>query len=389
MQNNLNWIGIELCLDKRLDMHQNLIDSMEDKGIYLRSEDESNFLYLQNQSNYFILEDEFIAQSTNMNRIFNKLAEKNYQNQLEIFNINDYKFVDVKSKADDIDLYHEVLSKNIIIGLNSMPNISINVLHEVLRDRKSILIIDVLILFSLANKVKYEAEELKLEFFGEDSYELEINILKTKPLNLWILYDWIFNTREYEASHLLKIDIVRKIILYRKSLEDVEGILRDSITSYNRVISQKSDSYFEQLNKLKDDFIIISKNAQSSLRALNITFLAWLGTFSMELFKIVMEYPGDNLWTYLLFSKDDKIAFLMMISIFILISIGLAHSIEVKHLQNEFLYIKEMYDEMLFESNFNKMEEILKINTSSQKNQKRCLLILIIIMIIRMKICIC
>ena len=80
------------------------------------------------------------------------------------------------------------------------------------------------------------------------------------PIYLYPIYNWIFNDVEYKDSYKVKLQIARQIIIKKKNIKNVEELLLDCKLAYKRIISKKTDEYFSQINQLKDDFLMLSKN---------------------------------------------------------------------------------------------------------------------------------
>ena len=103
---------------------------------------EGSKLVLENQRGYFILEDEYINGSERLLSIIDKLAHKNYDNNIFVYRNED--FVEINATADDKYKYNNVVKENIIDGDLRSFNISIDILNEALdkNNTKSVLIID-------------------------------------------------------------------------------------------------------------------------------------------------------------------------------------------------------------------------------------------------------
>ncbi|WP_300385201.1 hypothetical protein, partial [Clostridium sp.] len=218
---------------------------------------------------------------------------------------------------------------------------------------------------ALANKSSYNAVQINSEFKAEDNkYNIILNILDSEPLNLYPIYDWIINDEEYEESYNVKLQIVRQVIINRKSINDVYGVLEDSKLAYKRIISKKTNEYFEQLNQLKDDFLTLSKNENNALRMLNITFFAWLGYLGIELFNIVVNYEGEHIFEYLVCSNGAKKGIVLLMFMIALSFIFIGYILEIKSLEKTYNVIKKIYkDKILFETDFkneNKFESTIK-----------------------------
>ncbi len=312
MSDKLVWDGTSLKLESNNELDANFIKLINDKGIDLRLEQEQNIHFLENQKNYFIYEDSFIENTRNLNLVITKLSQKNYNKTGEIYLPTNKDFQSIESNSADEVIYEDIIEDNIINGNTRKFPISVNVLNEVLgqKNPKSELIVDFFILVALSTKITYYAEEIECEFRTDDKiYRINLNI-DDEPLHLFPIYDWIINSYEYKDSYKVKLQIVRQVITNKKTLKYIDEILEDSKLVYKRIISRKTDDYFEQLNNLKDDFLILSKNANNTLRTLDITFFAWLGSLGVQLLNIITEYDGNDILRYLLFSQGSKKALL-------------------------------------------------------------------------------
>lgn len=380
MCKSLTWKGTSLKINNEDCENDRFINIIEKEGIDLRKDIAE--IILENQSRYYILENQFINQSTNLSIIIRKFIHKEYQDNSKIYLLGKETFETVKAQACDENKYNKIIENNIIDGDIREFNISINVLDEVLDEsEKSRAFLDILILFALATKSSYDAETLKAEFRVEDkNYKIEIDIINPKPIYLYPIYGWIINDEEYEESYNVKLHVIRQVIINKKDIHDVEGILEDSKLAYKRIIYKKTNDYFEQLNQLKDDFLILSNNENKALRTLNLTFFAWIGYVGIELFNIISKYNGENIVNYLFWSKGIKKVIVILMFILALIFIFISYVIEVKSLGETYDVIKDIYkDKILFEvdsDNDNKFEKIIK------KPQVGKLQIIIVIIII-------
>ena len=348
---NSKWIGTSL---RWSDESSCFKETLKQENIELREED--NEVTLENQKNYFIYENEFIAQSTNITSMLTKYIQKDYSDKSKEYVAEKNNFKNIPSNSSDIKKYLEVIKNNIIDGDIRNLNISINILNSILDDsRKSRLFLDFLILCALGNRVSYNAESAEIEFqLEDDSYRIGIDITRSKSKNLYLIYDWIFNNDEYKESYVVKLQIIRQVIIRKRNISDISCILMDSRLAYQRIISQKTEDYFNQLNQLKDDFLVLTKNENSALRALNVTFFAWLGYLGVELFKIIVNYNKPDILKYLFCSTGVKKGLVIIGFIIALIFIFFAYVLEIKSLEKTYNVIKEIYkNKILFEDNFN------------------------------------
>lgn len=351
MNEALSWQGTSLKIESKENKENDFIEILKTQSINLRCE--NNIYFLENQIKYFIYEDEFIENSRRLPSIIKKFTQKDYDELGQVYINSKNRFEKIKADSKDKIIYEKIIKNNNIDGSIRQFPISLNVLNEVLNseNKKSVLIMDFFIISALATKISYTAEEIDCEFIAEDkTYRKKLNIAD-EPLHLFSIYDWIINSNEYKDSYKVKLQIARQVIINKRSLKNVNEILKDSKLAYKRIISRKTDDYFEQLNKLKDDFLSLSKNENNALRTLNLTFFAWLGSLGMELFKIITNYNDGNILSYLLSSKGTKKCIVIVMFTIALIFIFIAYISEITSLQREYDIIKHIYkDKILFES---------------------------------------
>ena len=357
------WKGTSLKID---DADSCFVERLKQEGIILRENDDE--ITLENQKNYFIYENEFIDQSKHLQTMITKYTQKEYSDKCKVYISEENQFKSIQSNFEDLEKYLKITKNNIIDGDVRDLNISINVLQNILDDSriKPRLFLDILILFALGNRISYDAEKFEVEFnLDEEQYKVDIDITKPKPINLYPIYDWIFNDEEYQESYTVKLNIARQVIIRKRSITDALGILIDSKLAYKRIISKKTDDYFNQINQLKDDFLVLSKNENSALRTLNIAFFAWLGYIGVELFKIIVNYNKSDILTYLFCSAGAKKGIVILGFIVALFFVFLVYVLEIMSLKKTYNIIKEMYeDKILFE---NKSEENGKFESTIRK----------------------
>lgn len=345
------WSGTSLKVKNTND--NDFINLLRQEQIRCRGDEhEDEVLLLDNQTHDFIYENEFIDQSNNLNLIIKKFLKKEYCNLNRVYDKEKNEFVDVKSDSSDLDVYARVVKNNLIDGDQREFNISINTLNNIFNEsKKPRLFLDILIMFAIANKVKYDAENVEVEFCTEDSvFKENYSLNISTPLYLYDIYDWIFNSQEYKDSYEIKLKIIRHVICKKGNLNDISGILRDSKAAFKRIASRKTDDYFNQLNQLKEDFLTLSKSKNGALRTLHIAFFTWLGSLGYKLMDIVLRYDNNqmDIYDYIFWSKGDK-QFLLTVGFLIgLIAIYAVYCSEIKSLEKTYDVIRAIYKDKLF-----------------------------------------
>lgn len=361
MNKLLTWKGTSVVINCDSEESDELIDIFKKEGVELRSGK-----VLENNPNYFIFENEFINKETNLITILTKLMKKNYLSKPKVYLNNNKEFQIINTNSDDRNKYKNIISRNIIDGDIRELDISLNIINQILDDSaKSKLLLDILVLLALADKSSYSAEDFKAEFrTDDDNYKFTTNIISGEPLNLYPIYNWVINEDEYEEAYNVKLNIVRKVIAIKQDIKSIDEILEDSKLAYKRIISKKTDDYFNQINQLKNDFLIFSKNEDTTLRTLHLTFFAWIGYLGIEIFNIISKYDGTDILHYLFFSEGTKKGIVVFMFIVALSFIFFGYVSEIRSLQKTYNVIKKIYkDKILFETdseNEGKFEMIIK-----------------------------
>lgn len=353
----MKWRGTSLEIEIN-DENNLFIELLKNENIDVQVSD--NICKVENQKDYFILEDDFIEHSKRLPTIIKKLSDKNYDNPIKVYNRSNKQFEYNDAKYNDKYIYENVTENNNIDGEIRKFQISVSRLNETLDDSriKSQLIIDFLVLLALATKVTYTAEKFKVEFItDEDSFVDEFD-LNSKPLYLFPLYEWVIVSTEYKDSYKTKLQIIRKIIINKRSIHEVNEILKDCKLAHRRIISRKTDDYFSQIADLKNDFLKLADDENSTIRTLNISIFAWLGSIGMELFKLVKDYNNDDFFCYLFFSNGEKKVVTILIFLIALIFIFVCYMVEMNTLKQKYSTIKKIYkDNILFESGANNVKK--------------------------------
>lgn len=382
----MKWRGTSLELEKN-EENNSFIELLKSENIDVKISD--GIYKVENQKDYFILEDDFIEKSKRFPTIIRKLSDKNYDKPIKVYDRANKKFNYHDLNYNDKSIYKKVTESNNIDGEIRNFHISISRLNETLDNSKpkSQLLIDFLILLALATKVTYTAEKFKVEFItDEDKFVDEFN-LNSKPLYLFPLYEWVIVSKEYKDSYKIKLQIMRKIIVNKRSINEVNEILKDCILAHRRIISYKTDDYFSQVNDLKKDFLKLADDENSTLRALNISIFAWLGSLGMQLFNIVKDYDRDNFFWYLITSKGEKKIITILVFLISLLFIFICYLGEMNALKEKYNTIKKIYkDNILFElgeNNVKKFEDFI-IEPQYGKAQLIFLIIIFIALLVRL-----
>ena len=350
--------------------------------------------YIYNKENTWIFEEEFInAPSHNLQQIFDKLCIKNYDN-IQYFDsvTSEFKVV----TESDAENYLKIISFNTINGVEyDKLKISLKLLsggdYSSKSDRVRHLI-NIYVLLLLANRTKRQQNRLEFTFEGDlDSFVFKTEFGKQNSIDgsleidgLLEIYEWIVTEQEYSEAYKVKLQIVRSLILKQKKLDGLDLIKNQAESIFNRIVSGKTDHYFELQNNLKDDFIKISTMISESDSSLNTKLFGWLPAFSLIIFDFIKKSDGQSIFGRIVCSTSEKTNVLLLLLIMALLIIMIMFNLDIRNIRKRYQCLKDLYVSQMFisEEEFNKF-----IKKPLYRNMYNLLLLsLLIILVIRLLI---
>ena len=344
--------------------------------------------YIVNQADIWVFEEEFIdTPSHNLQQIFDKLCIKNYDN-IQCFDLVTCEFKVVTES--DAENYLKIISFNTINGIEyEKLKISLKLLsggdYSSKSDRVRHLI-NIYVLLLLANRTKRQQNRLEFTFEGDlDSFVFKTEFGKQNLIDgLLEIYEWIVTEQEYSEAYKVKLQIVRSLILKQKKLDELDLIKNQAESIFNRIVSGKTDHYFELQNNLKDDFIKISTMISESNSSLNTKLFGWLTAFSLIIFDFIKKSDGQDLFRKIVCSTSEKTNVLLLLLIMALLIIMIMFNLDIRNIRKQYQCLKDLYVNQMFISKeeFNKF-----IKKPLYRNMYNLLLLsLLIILVIRLLI---
>ena len=344
--------------------------------------------YIVNQADIWVFEEEFIdTPSHNLQQIFDKLCIKNYDN-IQCFDsaTNEFKVV----TESDAENYLKIISLNTINGVEyEKLKISLKLLSGGNYSSKSDRVrhlINIYVLLLLANRTKRQQNRLEFTFEGDlDSFVFKTEFGKQNLIDgLLEIYEWIVTEQEYSEAYKVKLQIVRSLILKQKKLDELDLIKNQAESIFNRIVSGKTDHYFELQNNLKDDFIKISTMISESNSSLNTKLFGWLTAFSLIIFDFIKKSDGQSIFGRIVCSTSEKTNVLLLLLIMALLIIMIMFNLDIRNIRKQYQCLKDLYVNQMFISKeeFNKF-----IKKPLYRNMYNLLLLsLLIILVIRLLI---
>lgn len=344
-----------------IDSNSTLIEVFKKKDIITLK---SDGYHIFNKEDYWLFEDEFIDDSSHtLQQIFDKLSYKNYD-KISCFDYGINNFVEYS--GNDVDLFLKVLHSNIIDGVPiDKLKISLGLLsrggYETKTERVQHLI-DIYILLFLSNRTKRQQNKLEFTFEGElDSFSCKTEFGdRNFESGLLEIFHWIIKEQEYSEAYKVKLQIVRTLIRKQRHLKELQSLKNQAESIFNRIISGKTDKYFELQNNLKDDFIKISAEVKDYNLSLNTKLFGWLTAFSLIIFDFIKENDGRDLFKRIICSNSEKTKLLVLLLLVALLIIAIMFNLDIKTTRKQYQSLKNFYVKqmLILEEEFN--EFILK-----------------------------
>ena len=344
--------------------------------------------YIVNQVDIWFFEEEFIdTPSHNLQQIFDKLCIKNYDN-IQCFDLVTCEFKVVTES--DAENYFKIISFNTINGVEyEKLKISLKLLSGGDYSSKSNRVrhlINIYVLLLLANRTRRQQNRLEFTFEGDlDSFVFETEFGKGNFTDgLLEIYEWIVNEQEYSEAYKVKLQIIRSLIIKRKKLDELDLVKNQAGSIFNRIVSGKTDHYFELQNNLKDDFIKISTMISESNSSLNTKLFGWLTAFSLIIFDFIKKSDGQSLFGRIVCSTSEKTNVLLLLLIMALLIIMIMFNLDIRNIRKQYQCLKDLYVNQMFISkeDFNKF-----IKKPLYRNMYNLLLLsLLIILVLRLLI---
>lgn len=333
-------------------------------SIEIEDDEEQNLIEIYNHPQLLLYEELYVDSVNFFKDILRKLSVKNYNDDL--FYVNDDYSLERK-RYEDSNIFFNVIQDNNIDGLSRNDlKISIEMLEALKKQSNKISkLINIYIMFFLASKSTFLNQKFNFSVNVDNSNYSTNEQLDTISTNLLPIYKWIISNSEYKDSYKLKLDIVRKVILEKKSFGLNAQDLLNCKSIFNRVIRKEVELYFEQVKLLKDDFINFERSINDVKRSLHVKILTWLGSIGLVIFDYIKDYNGNQVYYSLLFSDSEKIQIILIMLLFAFIIIASVFVEEMNSLKKEYDSLKTYYvDEQFFiDEDFKNYIDEPKINS--------------------------
>lgn len=308
-------------------------------------------------------EEQYINKVSYFKDVLRKFYRKDYDGTLYYVQ-NDFTLRPIK--CSDKNIYSNVVEENNIDGLSKNDLvISVEMLENLeQQDDKICRLINIYILLFLSNKTIFDNENFTFSVILDNYNYTEIVQLNSVSFDLLPVYKWIVFNNEYKEAYKVKTDIVRKLIIEKKSFNLSEEDLLNCKSIFNRIIRNEVEVYFEQVRILKEDFINLQKSISNVKQSLHLKILTWLGSIGLVIFDYVKESNSKVLYYTIFFSHSEKVQIILLMLLIAFIVIFMVFIIEMNDLKSEYKKIKDYYtkDQFFIKKDFENYIKTPKIN---------------------------
>lgn len=316
---------------------------------------------LYNQPDLLFLEDKYLLDQVYFLKIAQKFKIKEFNENLRLY--KDYSFIETDDYNVETKLYNEIINENNIDGIKKNElNISVNHFDLYDKNKKIDFVQNLYILIFIANSTEFDDNEFEFKVKSDDR-QITTHISFSKPISIDLLeiYKWIVSSKENACTRL---KIIREIILNKQTFNLDFSALNSAKSSFNRIIKEETEKYFEQVNSLKNDFFIMSERVKDSYNSLHLKFLGWCSTIAIFIYDLLKDSSSEDLYYKLFFQSTEKIRLFLAIFLLSVILIWIIFITEMNNHVKEHKKIKQFYTEYLFfeDNDFNKYLPAPKIS---------------------------
>lgn len=296
--------GTSICLTINETEKDKLIDILELNDNDYKYNAIKEELEIYNDLTKLVFEDEFLQEpSLEFDNVLKRYHDKNYS-QLSVFSWYAEQFQQLPGNlVEEKKLLTNLLKENDILKdgyLKYSPDIPPSLFKEIVRltnvfDEKTLKIYNYLTelfsLFALANKSKITLEnDSKFEFFfytEEKSRSLKIDWRdwsKLEDMKFYDCYNWVFNKNKGKLKIDTLLEVVRQFFTNVDNIMELKNISHSLDSILNRIIMNETQNYFEQQNKLKNEFIDYQKMEISANEKLMKNFLTLIVSIGVAVY---------------------------------------------------------------------------------------------------------
>lgn len=164
-----------------------------------------------------------------------------------------------------------------------------------------------------------------------------------ESLNFFIAYEWIVK----ETDNAIKIGTKLKVVREALRREGSFSIGQDAVNRFNSmlnvIIKNQTDKYFEQQNKLKNDFLDLNKKELDSKRQLFTKLLAVIATIGATFYGVFKPEYIVKFGDMSLLSKNPIIGMVCLVAIVSIIFFSITFILDIIERRKIYNKLKRWY----------------------------------------------
>lgn len=158
------------------------------------------------------------------------------------------------------------------------------------------------------------------------------------------LYNWIIGDGD---NYKQKLNVVRSALLRNKSFIIKNSLLNSVNSIFQRIINAEANKYFEEVARLKDDFLKITQRENDIYQSLHLKLIGWLSAIALMIFNKIKDYDGSDVINRLLDSDSQKTKLILLLLVGALGVILIIYILEMRKNQDEYWRLKHFYTNSL------------------------------------------
>lgn len=303
---------------------------------------------LYNQESILFNEERYINEADNFRDVLDKFMKKNFEQKVWLYQEQSLKPLPDFSK--ELNLFKKVLEDNNIDGLKKNElRMAINHFSSYTFNDKVKMLKEIYLLLFFATSTRYVNNHFLFTLSIEsDRLQLDgVYPSVSSKVELDLAYEWVIESLENISTRLR---IVREILIRRGKFVFDGGALENAKSIFNRVIKEQTEKYFEQVNTLKNDFLIISNQETASYLKFNLSVFGWFSALALFIYKQAIDFNFNNgdIITAILFSDSQRTKLFVVMFLIAAIYIWEMFNFEMYLAHKRYVKIKEFYQNQLF-----------------------------------------
>ena len=340
---------------EKIPSNSSLIQDIEFFGIGEHEPDKNIFTVRTHgmKSEIFHLED-YICSQPLFQGIVRFFKHKDFSKEIRVIKRDRDKTWSEKNFnfSDEVSKIKKLMSENNInidVDNRTLYNIPISIFNSKSQNVKVKRTKYIFLMILFSNYSSFENNNFEFKIIIDDNeiirnYSFEDEISDNQLEYFEELYNWIIGDGD---NYKQKLNVVRSAILRNKSFIIKKSLLNSVNSIFQRIINAEANKYFEEVARLKDDFLKITQRENDIYQSLHLKLIGWLSAIALMIFNKIKDYDGSDVINRLLDSDSQKTKLILLLLIGALGVILIIYILEMRKNQDEYWRLKHFYTNSL------------------------------------------